>query len=204
MQGVSEVFILRLVVITGILTCIFAAPTGPPASVMTTSTPNTFTVQWGPVECADRNGDITGYSVRYGEVGSAGSLQMVGGDMDREATISDLTPSTEYTISVAAVTTAGTGVYSADMIQRTEGEHFPHCLFILNSVHAVVNISPPPYIIVSCFYDPFWDGDTFTTTALCSFLLHLFLLICHPYPTSFHEMTCSTNISLLGVAKLER
>ena len=127
----SEVFILRLVVITGILTCdvcIFAAPTDPPASVMTTSTPNTITVEWEPVECADRNGDITGYSVRYGEVGSAGSLQMVEGDMDRRATISDLTPSTEYTISVAAVTSAGTGVYSDDMIQRTAGEHFPHCL----------------------------------------------------------------------------
>ena len=27
--------------------------------------------------------------------------------------------------------------------------------------------------------------------------------ICHPYPPSFHEMTCSTNF-LLVVAKLER
>ena len=75
--------------------------------------------------CADRNGDITGYSVRYGEVGSAEPLQMVEGDMDRQATVSDLTPSTEYNVSVAAVNSAGTGVYSDEKIQRTAGEHFP-------------------------------------------------------------------------------
>ena len=127
--------------------CIFAAPTGPPASVMTTSTPNAITVQWGPVACADRNGDITGYSVRVGSAEGERPLQMVDGDIDRQTTISGLTPSTEYTVSVAAVTTAGTGVYSVEKVQQTEGEHFPHCLFILNSVHAVVvndHISPPP------------------------------------------------------------
>ena len=139
------------------------APTGPPASVMTTSTPNSITVQWGPVDCADRNGDITGYSVRYGVgSGSTQTMPISGGDMT-EYIISDLTPSTVYTVSVAAVNTAGTGVYSDEKVQRTAGEHFPHCLFILNSVVVNEYISPPPYIqyIIFCFYDLFWDGDTY-------------------------------------------
>ena len=105
-------------------TLLSTAPSGPPTSVMTTSIPTIITVQWGPVNCADRNGGITGYSVRYGEVESAEPLQMVEGDMDREAIISGLTPSTEYTVSVAAVTSAGTGVYSVEKLQRTAGEHF--------------------------------------------------------------------------------
>ena len=61
--------------------------------------------------------------MRYGEVGSAVALQMVEGDMNRRATISGLTPSTDYTVSVAAVNSAGTGVYSDEKVQRTEGEH---------------------------------------------------------------------------------
>ena len=103
------------------------APSAPPTSVSVSEVISTsITVQWGPVDCADRNGDITGYSVRYGEVGSAEGetiIQMVEGDMDRQATISELTPSTEYTISVAAVNSAGTGVYSNVFCQRTAGKH---------------------------------------------------------------------------------
>ena len=135
------------------------APTGPPASVMTSSTPNAITVEWGPVDCADSNGDITGYSVQYGEgSGSTQTMPVSGGGMT-EYTISGLTPSTEYTVSVAAVTTAGTGVYSDEKVQRTEGEHFPHCLFILNSVHAVDNIYPlPPTSFFHVSMTPFGTG----------------------------------------------
>ena len=40
---------------------------------------------------------------------------------NRQAIISGLTPSTEYTVSVAAVNSAGTGRYSDEMVQRTAG-----------------------------------------------------------------------------------
>ena len=42
---------------------------------------------------------------------------------NRQATISGLPPFTAYTVSVAAVNSAGTGVYSDEVVQKTEGEN---------------------------------------------------------------------------------
>ena len=73
-----------------------------------------ITVQWGPVDCIHRNGDITGYSVLYGEVGS-GSIQIVSVSGDFSGgmyTISGLSTATPYTVEVAAETSAGLGPYS--------------------------------------------------------------------------------------------
>ena len=87
-----------------------AAPTSVRESGVTSSS---ITVQWGAVDCIHHNGDITGYSVRYGVQGS-GSTQIInvsGGDT-RQTTISGLNPSTTYSIQVVAVNSAGTGVYS--------------------------------------------------------------------------------------------
>ena len=80
-----------------------------------------ISVQWGPVEpCADQNGPITGYSVRYGEMGS-GSTQnkTVSGEDSRMTTIYGLTKETVYTVEVAAETSAGTGVYSLPLTIQT-------------------------------------------------------------------------------------
>ena len=80
-----------------------------------------ISVQWGPVEpCADRNGVITGYSVRYGEMGS-GSTQnkTVSGEDSIMTTISGLTKETVFTVEVAAETRAGTGVYRFPLIIQT-------------------------------------------------------------------------------------
>ena len=102
------------------------APSAPPTSVSTSDvTSSSITVQWGAVDCIHRNGDITGYSVRYGVQGSAEgdrTVVMASGDssggMDM---ISGLTPSTTYTIEVAAVNSAGTGVYSDAITELTLG-----------------------------------------------------------------------------------
>ena len=79
-----------------------------------------ISVQWGPVEpCADQNGPITGYSVRYGEMGSGSTqAEAVSGEDSRMATISGLTKETVYTVEVAA-TRAGTGVYSLPLTIQT-------------------------------------------------------------------------------------
>ena len=97
-----------------------AVPSAPPSSIDTSSTPTTITVQWEMVRCIYRNGEITGYSVRYSGGGSTDTMPVMGGD-NRQATISGLTPSTDYTIEVAAVNDAGTGPYSTGMVQRTAG-----------------------------------------------------------------------------------
>ena len=100
------------------------APSAPPTSVSTSDvTSSSITVQWGAVDCIHRNGDITGYSVQYGVQGS-GSTQTdsVSGGATTEATISGLTPSTSYSIEVAAVSSAGTGEYSSSITAETDGE----------------------------------------------------------------------------------
>ena len=47
------------------------APSSPPTSVSAFGAPTSIIVQWMAVDCIHRNGNITGYSVRYGVVGSA-------------------------------------------------------------------------------------------------------------------------------------
>ena len=58
--------------------------------------------------------------MRYGEVGRASTQTMsVSGCAASEASIADLTPSTNYSIEVAAVNSAGTGVYSEPLVVMT-------------------------------------------------------------------------------------
>ena len=100
-----------------------SAPTAAPQSVTIPSvTSSTINVQWGMVPCIHQNGPITGYSVRYGVMGS-GSTQTVtvSGASQTETIISDLMPSTTYDVQVAAVNGAGTGVYSNPTSQLTQG-----------------------------------------------------------------------------------
>ena len=100
------------------------APSTPPSSVTVTDvTSSTISVQWGSVPCIHQNGDITGYSVQYEVMGSGNTqIGMVSGDSSGGmTTISGLTPSTNYSIRVAAVNSAGTGVYNDTVTARTEG-----------------------------------------------------------------------------------
>ena len=76
-----------------------------------------ITVQWGSVPCRHQNGQITGYSVQYEAVGSSetGSEMVSGDSSGGTTTISGLTRRTMYTVQVAAVSSAGTGVYSTPL-----------------------------------------------------------------------------------------
>ena len=100
----------------------FAAPTSVSVYEVTSSA---ITIQWWAVDCINRNGDITGYSVQYGVQGS-GSTQTVSisGGGATQTTISGLTRSTTYSIEVAAVNNAGTGVYTLVTTAETDGECF--------------------------------------------------------------------------------
>ena len=90
------------------------APSAAPTSVSVSEvTSSSITVQWGAVDCIQRNGDITGYSVRYGVQGSGTQTMSVSGGGATMTTISGLMPSTNYSIEVAAVNNAGIGLYSA-------------------------------------------------------------------------------------------
>ena len=104
--------------------CLPPAPSAPPTLVNTSDiTSFNITVQWGPVDCIDRNGDITGYSVQYGVQGSGITQTMnVTGGAATETTITELTPSTTYSIEVAAMNTINTGKYSDPLSVITEGK----------------------------------------------------------------------------------
>ena len=97
------------------------APSAAPNFVTVSKvTSSSITVQWGAVPCIHRNGDITGYSVQYGVVGSESTQTMfVSG---ASASITGLVESTTYTIEVAAVNDAGIGVYSEPLMISTQSK----------------------------------------------------------------------------------
>ena len=97
------------------------APSAPPSSVSVSEvTSSSMTVQWGPVDCIQRNGDITGYSVQYKKVGSVSTHnRTVSGSNTSEAIIMNLMPSTMYIVQVAAINDAGDGVYSEPLTVST-------------------------------------------------------------------------------------
>ena len=89
-----------------------------------------ITVQWGPVEpCDQQNGAITGYSVRYGVLGtSEGERRVIEmASEDSMTTISGLNKETVYTVKVAAETRGGTGVYSEPLTIETPDSE---CVFL--------------------------------------------------------------------------
>ena len=72
-----------------------------------------MTVQWKPVPCIHHNGNITGYSIRYHKQGREEVERhsiTISAD-NTTVSINELQPSTKYKIEVAAVNSAGTGIY---------------------------------------------------------------------------------------------
>ena len=104
--------------------CVYtsAAPSAAPNVTKTFATSYSIAINWELVPCEHRKGDITGYSVRYGEMGTNMTdttvLNITGASVT-EATISNLTLSTTYSIQAAAVNRAGTGVLSNATIIKT-------------------------------------------------------------------------------------
>ena len=70
------------------------------------------------MECRHRNGEIVGYSVRYGEEGRR--IVVSGDSSGGTTTISELMKQTVYTVEVAARTSAGTGVGVYSELQTIE------------------------------------------------------------------------------------
>ena len=118
------------------------APSAPPTYVRVSEvTFSSITVHWEPVDCIQRNGDITGYSVQYGETSSA-----VGGETYTSVThvthvtISGLTPSTEYTVSVAAINIIDAGIFSGEVVQQTAGDYPKYFSYSLTFVNMHVDV----------------------------------------------------------------
>ena len=128
-----------------------SAPSAAPTSVRESGvTSSNITVQWGAVDCIHHNGDITGYSVRYGVQGS-GSTQTrdVSGGGVTEATISSLMPSTTYSIQVAAVNSVGIGDYSNTVNQLTSRMYITSSLCTHYCIHSPFTVVAPVLSVTS-------------------------------------------------------
>ena len=67
------------------------------------------------MDCIHHNGDILGYSVRYGVMGSESThilLLSVSGSDINEAKVLSMVSNTKYKVDVAAVNIVGTGSFS--------------------------------------------------------------------------------------------
>lgn len=101
-----------------IILCIYIqlAPSAAPHNVTAVSVrPSSLLVSWLPPLLIDHNGDLTGFRVSYGKVGSR-RLQSVQLSANVTMyTISQLIPSTEYRVRVACINSNGTGPFSVSV-----------------------------------------------------------------------------------------
>ena len=65
----------------------------------------------------DHNGEITGYTVNATLSRMVVATENVNDGSARRGTVSGLTPSTEYIVTVAAINSAGTGPFSSISIE---------------------------------------------------------------------------------------
>ena len=96
-------------------------PIAAPQTVTASATgPTIVFVTWKHVDCIDRNSEISRYRVRYGPVGRTAVNASVSGTNRLAYTAVGLTPSTNYSIEVAAVNSdGGVGPFSPPIFVMT-------------------------------------------------------------------------------------
>ena len=103
---------------TAVICCIYSltAPTGPPRDItLMDIDPTMLSLRYRPPETSLRNGDVTGYVIRYTRVGSGVSQMIIvnGGSAGLcTSDIPGLVAFTNYSVEVAAVNVNGTGPFS--------------------------------------------------------------------------------------------
>ncbi len=78
----------------------------------------TISIEWNDVECADRNGDITSYSVRYGPSSTLSSdriVETISDPNSRTFSVGRLLIRTDYSFEMAASNRHGIGPYSTNL-----------------------------------------------------------------------------------------
>ncbi len=77
----------------------------------------TIIIEWNEVDCADHNGDITSYSVRYGPSSTpSSSVETISDPNSRTFSVGGREIGTSYSFEVAAVNGDGIGSYSTTIM----------------------------------------------------------------------------------------
>ena len=98
--------------------------TGSPRNIAFSVTARSVSVSWNEIECIERNGMITNYTVEFSSLGGSVIPGVLMVD-ERRFTASGLTPFTNYTFRVAGVNSNGTGPFSnVAIIQTVEDSRF--------------------------------------------------------------------------------
>ena len=100
------------------LTFIFIAASKGPGLLQVSAGVTNISIEWGEVDCEERNGVITGYSVRYGLSSgmSRKTFNISGTDVENRIFRMDgLLIRTSYSFEVAAINEDGVGMYSSAM-----------------------------------------------------------------------------------------
>lgn len=98
-------------------------PLGTPQSLTASPYSTNVTIQWGRVNCLDRNSEIIGYTVHYGRSTTNERITAIAhGTEERERmfTARRLSPCTNYTFEVTALNKYGEdGLQRANVTTRT-------------------------------------------------------------------------------------
>ena len=83
--------------------------------------PDSFDIEWSMVPCIHRNGNITGYSVKYGVEGNDSKETLsINNAAAFTINFSELISDTHYVVEVAGVNNNGIGVYKTIIITTTQ------------------------------------------------------------------------------------
>ena len=110
-----------------------APSVGPALLQVLLVTSSSITIRWEPVKCIHRNGQITGYLVKYGNPTTPNTHILSVSENVNETNLLGLIPGTNYSIQVAAANTAGVGVYSEEVTVKTALER--KCLMIFTNLN---------------------------------------------------------------------
>ena len=101
------------------------APSAAPDSVRAFNViPNSFSLQWEMIPCIHRNGDITGYSVQYGEVGSESTQTVsISSSGTMNTIVTGLTSDTSYEVKVAGVNSIGIGKNASLTVDTPQSQY---------------------------------------------------------------------------------
>ena len=95
-------------------------PSGSPNLQFSIVSTTSIHIWWSDIECTQRNGDITSYSIQYysNDNGDSGEIFISSSDQ-RSHILSGLTPFVTYNINIAGININGTGPYSTQSMVFT-------------------------------------------------------------------------------------